>query len=158
MAWATAGLLADPSTGVILADTGPVGAGTYQLTLLLYTTVASGITFHYRDAANISDIKTQQITISTETNGFQVIPVNTPITIGANERFTLTLDQGFTGGVIQCGLVLGQNTITTNPVDTTNWATATGAAGAAVTLTMAAPGAGNFHHITELQIVKFAAA
>jgi hypothetical protein len=158
MTWATAGLLTDPNTNTILADTGAIAAGSYQLTLLLFTTVACGVTFHYRDAANTSDIKTQQITISTETNGFQVIPINTPISIGANERFTLTLDQGFTGGVIQCGLVLGQNAITVNSVDTTNWATVTGVAGAAVTLTMTAPGAGNFHHITELQIVKFAAA
>jgi hypothetical protein len=52
----------------------------------------------------------------------------------------------------------GDNVIYSKPIPTTSAATNTGAAGAAVTLNIAAPGNGLFHYITRLIIQRFAAA
>lgn len=52
----------------------------------------------------------------------------------------------------------GDNIVYAKPIPSTTIATTTGTAGAAVTLTVAAPGAGLSHYITGIYITKFAAA
>jgi hypothetical protein len=66
----------------------------------------------------------------------------------------------FTSGTTVLYLRASQasNQVKSQLIPAGTWVTATGASGAAVTATLPAAGAGLFHYITEIQIVKFAVA
>lgn len=104
MAWNTAGILTNPTSNVILADTGALPATPFTPTLMCWSTQGVNITFRHRNAANSADLHTQQMALSTEGCPFVVILLPTNITLGANERLTLTLDNAFVGQ-IQCSIL-----------------------------------------------------
>jgi hypothetical protein len=106
MAWGTVGLITNPTTGQIIADTGPLAATPFVPTFFCWSNVACNITLHHRNAANTADLHTQQMSLSTEGSSFEVFGLPTAVTLAANERLTLTLDVGFIGQ-IQCSIITG---------------------------------------------------
>lgn len=106
MAWSTAGIITNPTTGQILADTGALPAVVFVPTFLCWSLIACNITLHHRNATNTVDLHTQQMALSTEGSPFAVIGLPTAVTLGLNERLTLTVDIGFTGQ-IQCSIITG---------------------------------------------------
>jgi hypothetical protein len=103
MAWSTAGLITNPTNGQIVADTGALPAIPFVPTFWCYSTVACQLTLHHRNATNSADLHTQQVALSTENSNFQTFGIPTQITLGVNERITLTVDIGFVGQ-IQCSI------------------------------------------------------
>src|SRR5579862_6531172 len=108
MAWGTAGKLNNPTSGAILADTGPLASGalTFVPTIMIWADGALNCTLHYRNAANTGDNKTQQMSVGTFGSNFQAFSLTTAVTVQLNERLTLTLDNNFTGNV-QASIITG---------------------------------------------------
>jgi hypothetical protein len=104
MAWSTAGIITNPTTGQIVADTGALPATPFIPTLMCWSTVSVNITLHHRNSTNTADLHIQQMSLTTEGTPFVIFGLPTSITLGANERLTLTVDSGFTGQ-IQCSII-----------------------------------------------------
>lgn len=103
--WATNGVITNPTTGQVVADTGPLPATPISPVLLCWSSVGVGVTLHYRNAANTADLRTQRMALTTEGTPFQVINLPANITLNVNERLTLTVDAGFVGQ-IQCSILI----------------------------------------------------
>jgi hypothetical protein len=103
MAWSTNGVLIDPDTNDLLADTGALSLGTYSFVILAWSDTACGITLHHRNATNTADVHSQKLQLTTTSSAFAQI-VTIPAVLLLNERLTLTLDNGFTG-TIQCSIL-----------------------------------------------------
>jgi len=93
-AFASAGVASDftqaPAVNAILADTGPLPAGTYDIQVGCSVTNSAGATelqFQHRDAANAANLATWHLIGRTDVNPLaQSMPFNFGYVIGANER------------------------------------------------------------------------
>lgn len=106
MAWATAGIITNPTANQVIADTGPLPATAFVPTFMCWANVSCLITLRHRNATNTADLHTQQLFLSTEGTSFQLFGLPTAVTLGANERLILTVDNVFTGQ-IQCSIITG---------------------------------------------------
>lgn len=87
--WFSGGRLTSPVAGTIIADTGPLGAGTQELQIMISATAVAQCELQLRNAANLATIKSQ--VISVPANDCVSIPFKTGISNGAGERFRIEL-------------------------------------------------------------------
>jgi hypothetical protein len=96
VAWDTAGILTNPATDAILADSGQKQPSSCEATIVLGGSVAAVATIEYRDAANAANLKAQVIACAAN----DVTMVRLPgLNFALNERLRLRLNVGVTGSV-----------------------------------------------------------
>lgn len=103
MAWHTNGPITDPGDGEVLADSGALAVGSTTAALLIYAPTACTVYLNHRNALNTATLHSQPIPITG--NVFAPI-IGIPLSPAMNERYTLTLDVGFTG-VIWASILTG---------------------------------------------------
>jgi len=96
MAWATGGILTNPATDAILADSGPLVEGQTGVTIIFGGSVAAIATIEHRNALNTANIASQVIAISVNDAKEYELP---GISVAANERIRLRLNVGVVGSL-----------------------------------------------------------
>ena len=92
--WFTAGVLSNPATDAIMADTGPLsGAGSGSFRVVLGANIATIGTIEHRNAANNANINSQVIGCSANT----IVVLTFPDTWADGERVRLRLNVGIVG-------------------------------------------------------------
>jgi hypothetical protein len=111
----SAGLLAAPAAGTILADTGAEPAGNYA-TFIMYSidgvgTAATTIIIARRNAANNADIWAQIIGLGSGADSTSVVPVQMRIALLLNERLVIRMGAAaLAGGSIQASIFIQPST------------------------------------------------
>lgn len=86
--WFTEDLKSNPAVGDVLADTGPLIAGTYRLQACVASNVAVACAIEWRDAANTATIRRILTPVATFTDFCMDLDV---ITDTDNERVRITV-------------------------------------------------------------------
>lgn len=96
MAWNTSGLVNNPSTDDILADTGQLGLGIFGFTIVVYSTVGCLIDIEHRNTTNTTTLHSQRVYIP----AYTPMPIlSVGISLSLNERLRVRLLEGVTGDV-----------------------------------------------------------
>jgi hypothetical protein len=98
----TAGPLTNPAINTILADTGPMIAGSTAPAFVVCSTVASVVVLEYRDAANAANLYSQVFTVPLNSCFHYLYP--TSWTTVDDERVRLRLNSAIVGS-IQASLI-----------------------------------------------------
>jgi hypothetical protein len=96
MTWTTGGILTNPATDAIVADTGAYVGGQTQITAVIASTVASILIVEHRNAANTANINSQAVIVSANETYVLQIP---GVSLAPNERFRVRLFAGITGSL-----------------------------------------------------------
>lgn len=95
-AWTTNGVITNPTTNAILADSGPLTGTPHIINAYVASTVAAVVFVEWMDATNTTALKSQALFVGANSN--------TPFTptvqmneFNANERIRVRLNAGVTG-------------------------------------------------------------
>ena len=95
--WLSSGIVANPTAGQILLDSGPLSAGTREAQIIVSANIATFCEFQLRNAANSATLRSQVIAVPAN-HGIS-IPFPTGLENGENERFRIVNLVNITGQV-----------------------------------------------------------
>ena len=102
MAWNASGLITDPATDDVLADTGAVLAGVLNLTVMLWSDTYCLIDLVQRNAANTADVKVQALQTTGDITVFTI-----SVTLLLNQRIILRNRLAITNGSMVSASLIG---------------------------------------------------
>lgn len=99
MPWANGGIMTNPATNAVLADTGALpNGGSVSAMLMMSTNVAAIVRYQWRNAANDTTMKEHVFTLGANSNTIIYSPLsNMEFDIGPGDRLRLLLNAGVTG-------------------------------------------------------------
>lgn len=93
--WSTNGIVTNPTTGAVVADTGSIGGGGSTYTIIVAASVITRFEVAVRNAANNADVTVQNFFVPANGNFTAVLPIDVP----PNGRIVVRVAVGVTGGV-----------------------------------------------------------